>query len=557
MTAVSTRIGAFLGSRWSLSLGIGLLVIAGAAILGPVLFSSVDADDTHWILETPAHTHGSYWQAIVWSFTDVPAQSPDQGRFSQFAYAMQRIMDIATMNSAVALSVPPLVIRAVFKVLLLLAGIAAVLAFARSLRRRLPDGRISGLSVGESLLFAALVAVLVPIGAKSMMLGSFNGWISYPVLTYGAVPIIFGSGALILWLYRGLQRRFALYSVISAVTLVVLMAFITMSYELYYLVFPMMVVSLILQPRIARQGSGRDGAKILLLTVATALFGISFAVTRIYVTVACASGGCYTGVLAGSLGGTLRTTLDNLVSALPGASLNYAGQGALEVAPPAPQTPTHWSIAVGIALGLGLVLLVLWIMNRHRPHAVDASVDDASTSPLLLRLAALSACVALGGAVLMAVSVKAQASVTLWSVPFRSGVLIWFALASAIAALIVFAIKRSPRSRVYITVALGCVVAISVAGSAPINYYAAQNARLNPVTRSIDRIHDEVAVGDLSAAADAARCELISTFNQQMGTDLHGERTIAGAYAAFEHYYGVPFCSQLIGPYNKVPTTIY
>ncbi|UCR89698.1 hypothetical protein [Mycetocola spongiae] len=557
MTALRERINILLATRWSLCLGLLLLTLVGAAILGPVLFSSVDADDAHWILETPAYTQGSFWQSVVWSFTDVPAQSPDQGRFSQFAYAMQRIMDLATMNLSVALSTPPLVIRAGLKVILLLVAFASILGFARILRRRLPDGRLVGLSRGDSVLFAVILAVLIPLGAKSMMLGSFNGWISYPVLTYGAVPIIFGAGIIMLWLYEGLQRKFVLFAPIAVIVVLVICVFITTSYELYYLVFPMMIVSLLLQPRNPEYSAGRDRSKIFLLATTATLFALAFGVTRLYVATACAAGGCYTGVLAGSVKGTISATVYNLVSSLPGATVDYAGQNALETLGSDPQSPTRGSLLLGILFALGVLLVILWVRRRNRSRLLQAPQERITTEPLYLRLAALSACVALGGAVLMAVSSKAQASLTLWSVPFRSGVLIWFALATMVAALLMYLAGRSPRTAPYIISALALAGAVVIAMATPINYYAAQNARLNQVTRTVDSIHNEVAVGDLSPAADALRCTLISTLMEQVGEDLHGERTISGAYAAFNHYYGVPFCSQLIGPYDTVPTTIY
>src|SRR5690554_2712810 len=132
---VLTRVRSIAVSPWVWGTLLGAYIIVVIAILGPVLFASLGADDSYWVLEVAGQSQGSYWLAF-WEPLTHAFEFNGQPRVTSLATSERRVLALLTIELATLFSIPPAVVWAGLKIALLGLGLIGVALFLKSLRFR-------------------------------------------------------------------------------------------------------------------------------------------------------------------------------------------------------------------------------------------------------------------------------------------------------------------------------------------------------------------------------------------------------------------------------------
>ncbi len=524
-------------------------------MLWPVMAAPVHADDRYWYLRVAPESGGSYLGVLSWTWDELPTAA-ESGRLAPIASISRRLVGLAVMQFAVATSTPVVVLQGVVKLVTFALGIGALLLFCKSLRSRGTDGRLVGLS-GRTLAFVGVAAALLAAAGSQAHSQFRNGWTSYAVLTWGAVVVVFGVLALVLWLLRLVAEHPRRATAPAVVVLVLVALFLNLSYELVYVAAPAVLLVLLLQPVGPAGASRREQLQPRLVVGGSFLgaFTVLFLSIRWWLSTLCAEGECYPGVEPQLTTGALRTMVYNLVGSAPVAR-GYELRSDLErvgLDEYFPVTPTGWSVLLGLLVAAALV--VLWFALRVGRRDLGSGRDSLAAAPaadrraegrVLLAAALVCVAVAVGEAAVMGLSVQAEELITQPGLPYRNTMITWAGLAFSAVLLATagaFLLPGGRLARRVGLVALAVALAATAAVVTPANAAATLSNRLIPQLAAVEAVHWEVVLGDRDPAADARRCAAIAEVEETMGDGITTDSIVGDSERAFEHFHGRPFCA--------------
>jgi hypothetical protein len=523
-----------------------LAALCAIALLVPVIAAPVNADDRYWYMMIGWRAEGSVLEVLRWSWEHLPVEV-QSGRLATLAGFERRLVGMAVIEAAVATSIPVVVYQAMVKLVLASAGFLSCLAFVRSLRWRNADGRL--VQAGRRTLLLVGVGGMLALAVGAQAHSQFrNGWTSYPVFTYGAVIVIFGSVALLLWLTRLVADRSKATAAAAVVVLLLLAAATNLSYELVYPAVPVAAAALAVVPVTdrAHRSAGRR-AKLVTGSAYLGGFAVIFIVIRLYLANACARNECYEGSQVDLGPETVRTVLYNVVTAVPGAGGTelLADLDAVGWADRYPVLPTMWSVTVG--LGAVAALLLVWWVTRW--DDLDSRSGDSvghdgrrAEAVLLAVGAGLSLLVALGTAGVMGLSGQAQEIISEPGTAYRNTMVTWTALALALVLVVcATGIILPRRGGIVAWASLAVVIGTVGALTLPGNLMATRANRIGLAVS--EEINWEVALGDTTRGSDARRCALYEQLEDVGMAERARTAVYVNANAAFDHYHGQAFCS--------------
>jgi hypothetical protein len=534
--------------RWGTGVTVGAMIVGALVMAWPALAAPINADQRYMYLNVPGRVQGDWLDIVRILWSEIPERA-EQGRMTPLGYFIQWLFYNGTTEFSVATGTPLVVLHGAQKVLIFAVAVLSVAAFVKSLRGRTPDGQLVAPSRSTVWLVVGGVVVLGAAGVQTH-LQFRNGWLSYPVLTYGAVIVGFGVVALTLMLTRRLaERPTAGVTALAVAAMVGVGIFLNLSYELYYVAFPAALLALLLQPGPTDDGRRRSRmAKLVTGGTLSVTFLSVFVAIRLWLADACVDQ-CYIGTDVQLGGESVRMMWYNLTSSLPLsgrsealAELSTLGRDSL---------PGPFSSPLTIASVLaGAGLVAAWILIRRGVGGEDASDADEmlmrSESGALLRGAVVALALAFGSVAVMSVSAQVPEIIRGVGYPYRHIVITWVGLCVA-GLLTVIAIGLRFRNRVAFGIwAATAAVAVLVAGvMLPINMQATRAELLSPPIMASDAIHREITLGDPRPEADERRCETITALAENGVPPTTENFTTDSAQNAYRHFYGTDYCSRI------------
>lgn len=546
----------FLSATWTrrvLLTGYGLVMLA---VLSPVIFTSVGADDSYYILEQGPQTGGSYWQAIWEPITHALDFSGVQPRTFVLQLAERNVLGLFTMDVSTYLSIPPFIVWATLKIILLLASIGATVLFLRRLTFRDRDGADRQLSASTIAFIATTLPLTITLGVKAQDVGTLNGWNFYPTLTYGPFVVFLLLATLALTLSSLLQRSFSRWALPAVAIMALLAVIINFSYELMALAVPLIILVVLLQPR-PRDDSWwlRWRAAVTVICSLAVPYAALFAYLRLRISeMACQqTNSCYPGAVIKI---NHHTLWNNFVGALPGSNGAYVTKQADHADLPFPGA-NGTSLALAV---LGAVLMLgLWASWSAGRRAVDTAGSrvadegsDTNDTRGLLVVLAVSLSLALGGTVITGITARAIELLQTPTIAYRTNILTWASLSlAAVTTIRLLMISRWRFLGTAALIGLSVIIAVGVTLYFPRNVMSAHVQRTGGSVMFVDTLQREVALGDRSKTGDRRRCAILKTYLEgkaPLSPASRTSRTVFGAQDAFEFAYGRPFCSTGLPP---------
>ncbi len=535
---------------------LAIYLLMTMVILGPVLFASIPGDDTYWITEQRAAID-SYWTAW-WQPLPHAFDFTEQTRTTALGYAERRVLALFTMDAATLLSVPPYMIWAALKASLLGVTILSVAVFLKQIRFRDQLGAIRGLSRSTIAFITLAMPLTIALGVKAQNVGDLNGYNFYPSLTYGPFAGYLLTAALVLTLSRRLETSYRVWAAPVVILMMFVALVINLSYELVALAIPVATIVLLFQPFAdAPTRWLRWRARLTVLVPLAVTYTAIFVWVRWRISgMACqATDTCYAGT---AIDVSPRALVYNFLGSFPGNNGALVGEQARAAGRAFPGVS---AFSVTIALIATLSLLVLWAswsarakLTAESRHAAQEK-DDTDDSKGLLLVLGVGVLIVLGSTGITGITETAARMVDSAVLPNRNGVITWSALAFVgLVTVRLIMIARWQVLRPFALIGLSIVLVVGISLYLPRNVLSAQENRVLPFTLLVDTIHREVAMGDTSDVGDSRRCAAIADafrgreIPSGTVTELNGViRTLNGAYAAFDHYYGKPYCSKDLG----------
>jgi hypothetical protein len=534
--------------RWGIGLTVGAMLVGALVIVWPALSAPIHADQRYMYFRVPGQVQGDWLDIIRILWAEIPGRA-EQGRMTPVGYLMQWVFYNGLTEFSVATGTPLLMLHGILKVLLFALAVLCVAAFVKSLRGRGPDGLLVSPSRPTVWLSVGGVIVLGAAGVQTH-LQFRNGWLSYPVLTYGAVIVGFGVVALTLWLTRLMAERSTAARTATAVAaMVVVGLFLNLSYELYYAAFPAALLALFLQPDPTGDRQRRSRvAKLVTGGTLTVTFLSTFVAIRVWLSDACVDG-CYIGTDFQLSGESVRMAWYNLTSSLPLSGRTEALEGLSRLGRDSLPLPFSSPLTIACILA-GAALVAAWILirgglGRDNVDDVDQTRMRAE-SGALVRGAVVAVALALGSVAVMSVSAQVPKIILGIGYPYRHTVITWVGLCVA-GILTVIAIDLRFRSRVGVGLwAATAAMAVLVAGvMLPINLQATRAELLSPSILVTDPIHREITLGDPRPEADDRRCATIEALAENGVPPVSENFITDSAQMAYRYFYGVDYCSRI------------
>jgi hypothetical protein len=465
---------------------LAVVLLTAVEIMRPALDAPTNGDERYTYLDSPVRSAGSVGDSALRAW-DTFFNFLDTARPRIFGYGTMFTTYTTIANYSVEHKVPIWLLQSRFKIILLAGGIIAVLAFVRALRGRLPDGRVVAPSARTVLLVGAVVAAAVAAGCQTQDQYR-NAWTAYPLLTYSSVFVVLGVAAFTLLAARLLAEHGV--RVLPPVVLILLPLgiWLNLTFEMYYIAFPVALLALFLQP-ITRRGKWSPArVRIVLVGAFGLVFVPLFIWIRLYINHACEENSCYVGAMLHLGEGVVTSSWLNLVSSGPfdrdehvRQYLDSIGWNAA-IPDGVPGSVLVTSVLLAVALLAVRVVggppgsdtvpavcrrrFVRLPLVRRRPvtdlsGAGAAEADEGvptgdgpssqdgedvavtldhvhrAQAAALLRGAAVAAVAAVGSSVVMALSVQAQELIRSTGDLYRNTVFTWVALCTVAALLLV------------------------------------------------------------------------------------------------------------------------
>jgi hypothetical protein len=534
--------------RWRKGLAVGAMLVGSLVIMWPALAAPLNADQRYMYLNVPGRVQGDWLEIVRILWSEIPGRA-EQGRMTPVGYFMQWLFYNGATELSVATGTPLIVLHGIQKVLIFAVAVMGVAAFVKSLRGRATDGQLVAPTRATVWLVVGGVVVLGAAGVQTH-LQFRNGWLSYPVLTYGAVIVGFGVVALTLTLTRRLAERTTVGRTALAVAAMVFVGlFLNLSYELYYIAFPAALLALLLQPNPTAHGRRRwRVAKLVTGGTLTVTFLSTFGAIRVWLSDACVDQ-CYIGTEIQLGGESARMAWYNLASSLPLSGRFTAMEELTRLGRDGLPLPFSSPLTIACVLA-GAAMVAAWLLiQRHRGRAATGEIDHKlmlAESGALLRGAAVALALALGSVAVMSVSAQVPEIVRGIGYPYRHIVITWIGLCVA-GLLTVIAIDVRFRSRVGFGLwAAAAAAAVVVSGvMLPINLQATRAELLSPSIMVTDAIHREITLGDPQPEADERRCATIEALAENGVPPVSENFITNSAQRAYRYFYGVDYCSRI------------
>jgi len=513
-------------------------------LMAPVIVHSIGADDTYWILVSGPAFNGSVLEGVLAELARTGDTAASQPRFAQATAGLRRGLAIAILEMAIRLGIEPAAIWSVMRVAFFALSLVVVVWFLSKLRWHSKDGEQQALSRTSLIWIALGLPLVTAMGATTQIVSSINSWLDYAPITYPAIAFIFGTAGIVLVVYEYIERHQRAWSTALAVfALAGLAVLVNNSYETYWLAVPLAAVALF--ARVWRRPSSPRSRRALTLT-SVGFFGVfvvNLAVYRSLVSLwNCGEEECYPGTQVSLSRPNLIAIAKNLIGSLPLVHRPLAQADAASVGVASlPWLTTTGVFAALLAVGAYVALALL----VKRTPRIDGEVSHVvrSDRSVLIVIVIASAGVALGAALITGINGRAPALIADTFMPYRTGYISWFAMSLGILALVRLAVvSLRPRAALYLSTVLLVLSTVVLAISYPQNEISARANSVEPRNEVVDRVHREVALGDLTESGDARRCQALADFLEERGEGSYAARTIIGADSAFRFYYGAPFC---------------
>lgn len=523
--------------------------VAVLVIMMPALVSSVGADDMYFVLHSIDPAGRGPVDAVTGHLGDLFVQDTtgSQPRTVPLAITARRILAVIVLSLAVTFSIPIAAVWGAAKIAFLALTVASVAALLVQVRFATRRGEVRGLRRSTMAFLVLALPLATALGAKAQVIGGLNGWIHYPVLTLTAVPTIFLTAALCLWLMRKLHGDYRRWLVRSVVLLLVVAVILNYSYEFVAVAIPVAALAIVLQWWATRTAGFSDWKPAA--TVGAALVGgftvlFLFNRWRLSQWDCVQDGTCYGGSF---LDFDPLTLVMNFAGALPSSVTPTIESVMQETGRELPPAITGWGGLVGVAAVALLGAAWAAVRAREARRQTSGRLRDADLreSVGLLMVLAISGVTALGVSLVSGLTSRAIGQVQTPEMPYRSGPAVWTALALVLVILFSMLFERLPAAgRQALTVVTGTVVVLAVTHLLPLNLAVAQAERAMPRAQAVDAIHWDVVLGDLTPRGDAQRCSNAARYTSVVGSSGYFDRTIDSAEVAFEYLYGVAYCSQ-------------
>lgn len=538
-----------LAQSWTRYVLLTAYVLVLFAILAPVLLSSVGADDSYWILEKGEAAGGSYWKAFWEPLSHAFDFSGGQARTTALSFAERGVLATFTLQVSTYFSIPPFLVWAAVKIVLLLATIGATVLFLRQLTFRHRDGDVRHLSPASIAFIATTLPLTIALGAKSQNVGTLNGWNFYPTLTYGSFVVLLLVGAMSLRATSLLDRHYRLWAAPVLIVMALLGVIINLSYELMAVAVPLTILIVLLRPR-PRDTSWwkrwRPDVTViggLVLSYSGLFLWIRWRISQMDCQ---ATDSCYAGTVVKLEPGTLR---NNFLGSLPGGNGAFVGEQA-DLANRS--YPGVSAVSIGLALlgvALMLTLWAAWSARRNvrlaqEPTSVPGPANDDARGLLMVLI--VSVAIAIGATGITGITARANEMLDTSMLSYRTNIVTWTAL--SLAAVTIVRLLMISGRRLVGPVALGGLSLVLVVGVAlyfPRNVFSAQVNRAGGSVSFIDALQREVTTGDRSDEGDARRCGMLETFlDDRDEVSPRISRAVIGAQKSFQFLHQVPYCSE-------------
>ncbi len=511
--------------------GVGMGGLALPWLLAPVM-----SDERYHYIAAPHRFHDNVFAVLPWTVHDM-AWRMAAGRIAPVGVAIQHVVYLAGMELAVATGLPLFVVHGLVK---LAVSVAVVGSFA--LLWRLLRGP-SGGSVGLAARTAAAIFAVGYLAGITATDPAQNGWTTFVVLCQGGIVLMFGLGALLLWLDGRWAGGSGPARVVS-VAVVALAAVVTvLSYELHWAALPFAAVLVVL--------AGRRRSSLIL--GGTLLVAGAVAIGVVRAQIAAHLTDVYVGLALDIRGPVLKTWVWQLVNAVPVTGIPIT-RDQLGAGVPAPHPFGAWGWLWGVVLAVGWVLASTAsgagsvLPSEDRPQAPDGT----DRRPLVALAVALAVSAASAAAVL-SVSTQAHQLVDGLGEAYRGTPWIWACFVGIVVVALAAWPARGGRAgggpaapalaartwRIAVPALAALLAGVFVL---PSSVAAIRTLRADDTYALWERAQAQVIIGSPGPAALAERCEL-----QQQAKAWQGDSRYRAGYlreytTAFDYLWGRPWC---------------
>lgn len=520
-----------------------VLAVGVLGLLWPALSAPLSADERYQYLMTAARSGGTLSGVFEYTWQD-NAEYLELGRIAYFAYLIQRFFYLAVTLFSVSTGTSIVVGHAIVKMLMFTLAIASFTALLRAVRRADTPGaelqKLSGVTIRRATL---LFAILLCCGVQTQVF-TRSSWVAYPVLTWGAISVMFGTTWLVLRLATAVSKR-RLNLWYSLPLLLALAIFLNTSYELYYVAVPLAVLMLIAHG-VKPDGAGRQWLPKLYVGGALVGFFVAiFLAIRWYIASLCADETCYSGVEPNLGVDAVRTGTMNFLTAVPLFGKTEALDAVARVDSGAelagPFSGAGWFFGFLVVLGLVVVY--------PRISTVEAGRKGATAQregPLLVTVALYGFAMAAGTSLIMGLSVLAQEQIIVsLGVPYRSSTVAWAGLVMVLVGLVLVPTSRGfwghwPPLFVTATAVLYAGIVVW-----PVNAQVTRASAATPEFAVPAEVNRSVVSPLLNADGNESRCDLLESFER----DAYWPSFLSDAsQRSFQLFWSVPYCAESSGP---------
>lgn len=540
-------------TRWwvvvpaALALTVGLL-----GLLWPTLAAPLLADERYQYLWVPSVMEGSWSQLVPFTWEEI-SRRVDDGRIVPFGFLVQRIAYLGGTGFAVATGSSIVLSHALVKLAMFALAVLSAYALLRRIRvRRRGDDVARGLAPTTVRVCTLLFTVLLAAGVQTQV-PHRSSWVTYPVLTWGAVTVFLGTTWAVLRLTDAVAKN-AAWWFLAAPVLLFLGLFLNTSYELFYVAVPLALLTLAMHSPPGATTRARWVPKVLTAAVFGGSFLVVFVWLRRYIDSVCAVQECYVGAVPDLGLQALRTGALNLLSSVPGFGRTEAMSSIESAGAPAPVDLAGpfagwgWLVAL-LTIAATLVLLRSLTAGAAQAPQGQQPVETAGggETATLWVVAGFGVAMAAGAALVMGLSEQAQEEVvTSLGVPYRNTVSTWAGISLTLAAASLLVARRFPRTANLAPVAVVSVVVLW-AGVViwPVNAQVIDATRTASANEAIAWMYDVVTRPDLDD--EAARCQTLEEAVPRLEFET-GRTVVNRAKDAFEIYWERPLCSTAPDP---------
>lgn len=466
-----------------------------------------------------------FWLSTAYEFEGT------QLRTTQLASTERTILSILVVRLSTFFQISPWIIWGLFKLLFLTVVYFSIQLFLRNISINNKNRNVEFLDKNKIRIIQVLSVLFIAAGLELESIGYTNGWIYYPNLSYLPFAWYLLISVLLIAVNRLYQRN-AIWLWVFTPLFVLIAWAVNLSYELMALSIPFSLLVLFFADATIGEGFlQRFKSKIYIALIFGGSYSTIFLWTRYQISqMACKSdGSCYDGTVVEF---DLGTVLRNLYSGFPGTGLQWITLNIDNV--------ELSKFLVISALFTGLVLSIssyfLIVSNNLSQNLSIKWVIVISTLMIFISISVTT---------ITGITERAVDRLAEPISPYRSGPILIFSLSILFAVITVFAISKMRENKLK---QFFLVSVISIVTIATITNWTYNMNLLNQQLRKhsvavVERIYEEISIGELGKNSNDRRCELL-TFLNQTSKNSRGEKVTLGAQLIFKQQHGVAFCTR-------------